>query len=969
MTGVQVIGREAERARVDRWLACDWPATLLIEGVAGIGKSTLWGYALERASAAGSRVLSWRASIAERDLAFAVLTALFDDAADVDVLGGLHPARRRALETALGRRDPDGEPPSPGLVGLAVADLLEVVANRPVLVGVDDVQWADRASEEVLGFAARRLRAVPVGLVLARRTAGWSPDPAAGPDSPLAVAVERLERIEVGPLSVGALGRLLHERLDVVHPRPLLVRMHEACGGNSLLALEISRSLLARTVRLVPGEPFPVPPQAGPLVRDHLAALSRAARRAVVLVAMAPDPRLALVERVLGTGGDAAVDEACTAGILVADGGRLRAGHPLFTSTAYADTPPGERRQLRRALAGLSDDPVERAVHLAAIVDGPDVEAAAALAEAGRLAYARGAPAIAADLLDRAAEASGRDEDRAVMLTQAADAAAAAGDADRAEARLRSALALVPAGRQRAEALLALGDVVYIERPNEALPLLRSALSHTGGDPLLTATVHSYIAGLADMDLAAACRSAHAAVQILRRPDVIADPIHLACALLERALAMLLLGQPPDASDFEDGLRLLDEAGEAGSTGRDWFPARAHAVADRCLNHLGRLQEARVRSEAEYRRRAARGQYGLLPPMAQVLSSLTLLCGDWPAARRYAAECGDLVAQGEQSWRERALLAQSRILAHDGDLSGARAIAVPALDRQEAAGDRWEAAIFCAVLGFTELSVPDAPAALRYLRRALDHADALEMVLPTQFRFLGDLVEAAVLAGEVELARQVLAQRLEGSAARLPLPWTLAMASRCRGLLRGAEGDPAEAVDWFDRAIGVFDGTLTMPFERARTLYLRGQAHRRAGHRRSARADLAEARTVFDTLGAGAWLARATQELGRLGGRAPSGSTLTAAELAVAELATTGRSNREIAAELGVSVRTIESQLATVYRKLEVHSRGQLAAALPAGADPAAAPRVNPAAGHGNIRPATRSRANRRTGEPPGRRA
>jgi DNA-binding CsgD family transcriptional regulator len=257
------------------------------------------------------------------------------------------------------------------------------------------------------------------------------------------------------------------------------------------------------------------------------------------------------------------------------------------------------------------------------------------------------------------------------------------------------------------------------------------------------------------------------------------------------------------------------------------------------------------------------------------------------------------------------------------------------LVRQEAAGDRWEATIFCAVLGFIELSAPDASAALRYLRRALDHADALAVVVPTQFRFLGDLVEAAVLAGEVELARQVLAERLERSAARLPLPWTVAMAHRGRGLLGAATGDLAGAVGWFDRAIEVFDGTLTMPFERGRTLYLRGHAHRRAGHRRAAREDLAQARSVFDGLGAAAWRRCATQELGRLGGREPSGSVLTAAERAVAELAATGRSNRDIAAELLVSVRTVETQLSAVYRKLDVRSRGQLAAALMADVDPA----------------------------------
>ncbi len=209
--------------------------------------------------------------------------------------------------------------------------------------------------------------------------------------------------------------------------------------------------------------------------------------------------------------------------------------------------------------------------------------------------------------------------------------------------------------------------------------------------------------------------------------------------------------------------------------------------------HLGRLPEAIAFDAAEYQRLSERGQVGLLPPLLQSMSVLHLMAGDWDAARREARECMDLVEQGEEAWRERALTARARILAWDGDLEAARSIAAPALARQEAAGDRWEAAIFCALLGFIELSVPDHPAALRYLTRALDHADAMAVVLPTQFRFLGDLVEAAVQAGDLDLADRVLGERLEGPADRLPLPWIEAMAARGRGFLDAARGERDEA--------------------------------------------------------------------------------------------------------------------------------------------------------------------------------
>ena len=143
-----------------------------------------------------------------------------------------------------------------------------------------------------------------------------------------------------------------------------------------------------------------------------------------------------------------------------------------------------------------------------------------------------------------------------------------------------------------------------------------------------------------------------------------------------------------------------------------------------------------------------------------------------------------------------------------------------------------------------------------------------------------------------------------------------------------ARGDLDDALDHLDRALAVYDRGLVMPFERARTLYGRGQAHRRAGHRRDARTDLEAASAIFTELGAKAWLNLATLELGRIGGRPPTGSALTTSERRVAERAAAGQSNRDIAAALMISIRTVESQLSAVYRKLDVRSRTQLAARL-----------------------------------------
>lgn len=920
--GALVVGRDAERRAIDAWLDAARPASLLISGEAGIGKSTLWSYAVERAADRGDRVLAWRASNAERELAFAALTALFDEPMIVPLLDRLPEPRRLALETAIGRIGPGIHRPEPSLVGLAVADVLRILsAEGPVVVAVDDVQWADRASEQALAFAARRLRTEPVGFVVARRTGPREAVETSRTDL-VSTAVERSEQMDVGPLSVGALGRLVHERLGVTHPRPLLVRLHEACSGNAFLGLEISRSLQARAMEPALGEPFPVPPQAEPVVRDHLAALSRDARRSVVIVAMSPAPTVALVERIIGKGGGPAVDEACEKGVLVADGPRLRAAHPLFTSTAYAHAPPGERRALRAALADIAEDPVERAIHLAAMVDGEDADVAEALAAAGRTASGRGAPAVAADLLERSAHHAVGVEQRCVALIAAADAAVAAGDPDRAATNLRAVLQAVPHGRRRAEALLALGEIVYVEDPNEALVLLVSALDHTDGDPLLEALVHSHIAGMADMDPETAQRSALAAVDILERPGLEPAQDHLACALLDRAFHWLLACEKLAADDIDRGIAL-----RSGS-GNSFVSRRAQEAAHRCSYHLGRLQDAIAIDRAEYQRLTDLGEVGLLPPILQSLTALHLMTGDWEAARRYAEECHDLVEQGEAAWRERALTINTDLAAWLGDLDTARAQGVAALTRQEASGDLWEGAIFCSILGFVELSDADPVAALRYLTRALEYTDAVGVVLPSQFGFMGNLIEAAVLSGEIDLAERLVRDRLEEPAKRVPIPWILAMAARGRGHVLAARGELDAALSHLDQAEELFRDTLPMPFERSRTLLARGQVHRRSGQRRKAREDTGAALEIFQSLGAAAWAARAAQELGRIGGRSPAGSALTASEQAVAELASAGRSNREIAAELVVSVRTVESQLSAVYRKLDIQSRGQLSAAL-----------------------------------------
>src|SRR5262245_60639666 len=234
----EVVGREEERgaldAVIDRARGAG-PAGIALEGEAGIGKSVLWLEAVDRARARGLRVLTARPAESERSLAHAALGDLFDDVLD-EVLPGLPPPRRRALEVALLLEDAGSRPLDPLALGVAVRSALEVLAeDGGLVVAVDDLQWLDSSSSAALGVALRRLGDADVLVLWTRRLGddgGIAVEEALGPD--------RIERVPVGPLSVGAIHRILSDQLGRPVPRPTLLRLHEASGGNPLYAIELA---------------------------------------------------------------------------------------------------------------------------------------------------------------------------------------------------------------------------------------------------------------------------------------------------------------------------------------------------------------------------------------------------------------------------------------------------------------------------------------------------------------------------------------------------------------------------------------------------------------------------------------------------------------------------------------------------------------------------------------------------------
>jgi len=275
---VEVVSRDAELASLHAFIGDveRGPAALVLEGEAGIGKSTLWLAGIEAARARGFCVLSSRPAEAERDLAHAGLGDLFDDVLD-GLLPALAPPRRRALEGALLREEPSEELVDRRALAVAVRGLLQLLSERgPTLLAVDDVQWLDSSSASALLFALRRLEASRVLLLVGRRSSADAPssaiEQAFGPD--------RVRRVVLGPLSVGAVHKVLRDRLGTPFPRQTLLRIHERSGGNPFFALELARALDGDVDPL--GE-LPVPATLDELVRVRISALPAATREALAL--------------------------------------------------------------------------------------------------------------------------------------------------------------------------------------------------------------------------------------------------------------------------------------------------------------------------------------------------------------------------------------------------------------------------------------------------------------------------------------------------------------------------------------------------------------------------------------------------------------------------------------------------------------------------------------------------------------
>jgi DNA-binding CsgD family transcriptional regulator len=898
--GLEVIGRDEELAAVAAVLegAANRAAACVVEGDIGVGKTTVWTAALDAAAERGYRVVSARPAEAETSFAFAAIGDLLRESVDT-VLPALPPPQRRALETALLVAEGTGAPEQHTVSVAVLAAILRLAAERPLVVAVDDVQWLDSPSRAVLEFVARRLRAHPVALVLAERI-----ERAGLPTLDIAMPSER---VRLGPLSPGTVHRLIHDRLDVALPRPVVLRLHETSGGNPFYALELARALVASGRDAASHEPLPVPGNLRELVGRRLAALSTPTREALLGVAATARPTRRLLRR-------DALDEALDADVLELHGAQVRFTHPLLASVLYADAGRGERRAVHRRLAGLVGDPEEAARHLALATSEPDESIAARIESAAMRARARGAPSAAAELMEQAVASTPRPAvaDRVRRVLAAAQFHIDAGN-DRGEPLIESVLPLTQ-GDTRARALRLLG----IHRRERAqfgaeYALLREALEHVEDDALLEAQIRvALINPIFNNELDQLKDAGAHAERAVEIAEEVGDPGLLSSALAAKAnLDFVLLRKPR-----------IDVLARAAELEQRLAPSHmiARLTLARTQTWIGQLEEASAMSRALYEEARATGLRWEFSSLSFLLDAETR-AGNLSRAAELADEFVAIVRPTNRKLAGAvSLLSRGLVLAWIGDVEGARRDADEAIGMADDLGYGARVADTRWVRGFLELSLGDPAAAHQYFAAAVDRVSRGGVGPPSRHvPLFRDAIDALA-----ELGRPGTRPLIEWLERDSDNPWARAAAAYSRGVAAVASGDEELALAELADAVQMF-GRLPLPLDRGRALLAWGSAQRRARRKRDARTTLERALAIFDERGAPLWAGKARSELARIGGRPRSAADLTASERRVAELVAAGRSNKQVAAELYISPKTVEGHLSNIYAKLGVHSRLELA--------------------------------------------
>jgi len=898
-----LLDRATEAAALEGVLAAvrdGLSGVLVLRGEAGIGKTALLEWA---AGQADDLHLARVGGVqAEMGMGFAGLHQLL-----VPFLGGLDelpPPQRQALGSAFGLVD--GPRPDRFLVGLAALTLLtDAAAPRPVLCLVDDAQWLDQVSVEVLGFIARRLYADRVAMLFTVREGEGQ-----------AAALAGLPELMLGGLPAEAAGELLATSAGARVDGRVSAQVVAGVAGNPLALVELAGELTAAELSgAVPlGWPLRFGGRLEELYLARVRALPGDTQMLLLVAAADPSGDPVLVAKAAGQLGiDAEAGEATGAARLVSWQPRVRFRHPLIRSAAYYAAPPGARRRAHTALAQATDpgaDPDRRAWHLAEAAAGPDEQVAADLEHCAGRAQARGGLAAAAAFLERSVLLTADPARHAERLLAAAQASMQAGAFGKALDLLATAEAGPLDEFQHARVDLLRGHIAFASNlGGDAPALLLKAARRL--EPLdLDLARETYLSAWSAANIAGHRAGTADLLEVSRAARALpppADPARPADLVLD-GLARLVTDGPAAAGPV---LRQAVDIFAAGDVSREeglrWGSVATIVLWD---DDAGRAVWARQVQQAR-----AVGALEYLPTDLGNLAMNDARRGDFAAAASLIAEANAIaeVTGGRVSPYPAMFLAALR--GNQAELTPLMAAAIAAAAEGEGSAAtfaHWAAALLHNGLGRYDEAFAAA-------QQAREHSQLFNSV-----RGLPELIEAAVRTGHTQAAAGALEELAEWAQAG-GTDVGLGLEARCRALL--SEGAGAEAC--YREAIERL-GRLRLGPSVARAHLLYGEWLRRQRRRRDARDQLRNAFAMFDAMGMAGFAARARAELRATGERARPRSpgapeVLTPQEEQITRLVAEHLTNREIAARLFISASTVEYHLRKIFRKLGVSSRAQLA--------------------------------------------
>ena len=902
---MKLLGRRAECEALDRLLTdalAGHSRATVLRGEAGVGKSALLGYVSDRV--AGWHVARAAGVESEMELAYAGLHQLC--APMLDLLDRLPVPQRDALAAVFGLSTRPA--PDRFLVGLGTLTLFALIADeQPLVCIIEDAQWLDQASAQILGFVARRLLAERIAIVCAART-GIGDDVLAG-----------LPELAIGGLSDSDARALLldnvHGPLDAAVRDQIVTDSH----GNPLALLELPRTWRATDLAGGFGLPasHPVVTRIEQSYAQRLLRFPSGTRLLLLAAAAEPLGDPALLHRAAETLGldMAAADPAVDAGLLEI-GGRVEFAHPLVRSAAYRSAAADDRHRVHRALAEATDaqtDPDRRAWHLARATPGPDENVAAELERSAGRAQARGGVAAAAAFLQRATALTVDPTRRAERALAAAQVSLQAGAFDATLGLLATAEAGPLDEFQRARVDLVRAHVAFASGlGSDAPPLLLKAARQLepfdvelARETYLVAWAAAGFAGsLAERDvLLEICR----AVQALPPPPGAPSPLDL---LLDGQALLITDGHAAAAPTLQQAAKALTSIPIEDVLRWGWLAYSASAAAwDVEGMHAIAARQAQLARAA--------GALAELPLFLNGLCLMTTWMGDFAGAASLIAEAESVAAATGSHFDPSAALRLAALRGREAEASAAIEQAAAGGHGLAASYAHWAAAVLCNGLARYEEAAPGAR-----------HATS-DTVFPWPSMWaLPELVEAAARAGDAELAREAL-ERLTKTTQPFDTDVALGLEARCRALL----SDDGAADDLYREAIDRLSRTRVRP-DLARAHLLYGEWLRRERRRRDARKQLRTAYDLLEAIGMEAFAERARRELLATGEKVRKRNVetrehLTPQEEQIARLARDGLSNPEIGARLFLSPRTVEWHLRKVFAKLGITSRIGLHTSLP----------------------------------------